>query len=231
MAAPFPPRRRAALVRGIVIRLAGLAVVIGLVLFLPAGTVRYWPGWAYCAVLAVPMTVVVAYFLNHDPAFLERRFRHREKEPVQKAVVVLATGLFVAGFVVPALDFRYGWSAVPVWVIAAADALVLLSYGFVFLVFRENSFASRVVEVEKRQRVVSTGPYAVVRHPMYLGVIVMYLATPVALGSWWGLPPMLSLPVALVIRLLNEEQVLVRELPGYARYLRRVRWRLIPGVW
>lgn len=231
MTTRFPPRRRAALVRGIVIRLAALAVAFALMVFLPAGTVRYWPAWGYIAVLVVPMAFVVGHFLRHDPAFLERRFHHREKEPTQKAVVAVTTVLFAAGFVVPGLDWRFGWSAVPAWAVVVADALVLASYAFVYMVFRENSYASRTVQVEKTQKVIATGPYAAVRHPMYSGIIVMYLATPVALGSWWGLLPMLSLPVALVVRLFNEEKVLSRDLPGYARYLRRVRWRLLPGVW
>jgi len=223
--------RRAALIRGAIIRLAALVVILGLVLFLPAGTFGYWPGWAYCAALFVPLTGVVFYLLKNDPELLERRMHHREKENTQKVVVVISTILFAAGFVVPALDYRFGWSAVPVWVIAAADALVLAGYGFVFLVFRENTYASRVVEVAKGQKVISTGPYAFVRHPMYFGIIVMYLATPVALGSWWGVLPMLSLPVALVARLRNEEEVMLRELSGYGSYRRKVRYRLIPGVW
>jgi protein-S-isoprenylcysteine O-methyltransferase Ste14 len=225
------PARKRALIRGIAFRLVGLFAAFALILFVPAGSLRYWAGWAYCAVLAVPMTLVISYFLRHDPAFLERRIRHREKETAQKRIVAVGSLLFVAGFVVSALDFRFGWSAVPVWEIAAADALVLASYSFIFSVFRVNSYASRIVEVEKRQRVVSSGPYGVVRHPMYTGVIVMYLATPVALGSWWGVLPMLSIPVILVIRLLNEEKVLARGLPGYSRYLRKVRYRLVPGIW
>jgi len=231
MANKYSSRRLRALIRSIAVHLAGLFVAFALVLFIPAGSLRYWAGWAYCAVLGIPLVGVLTYFLKHDPAFLERRMRHKEKETTQKWVVVIGSTLFAAGFVLPALDFRFGWSEVPVWVIAVADALVLLSYGFVFLVFRENSYASRIVEVEKSQKVISTGPYGVVRHPMYTGTIVMYLATPVALGSWWGVLPMLSIPVILVVRLLNEEKVLARSLPGYSRYLRKVRYRLLPGIW
>lgn len=219
------------LVRGILARLVGLAVLFALVLFLPAGSLGYWAAWAYIAVIGVPFTVVLAYFLRRDPAFLERRIRMKEKETTQKAVVAVSSFLFLAGFVVSALDFRFGWSDVPLWAVVAADALVMAGYGFVFLVFRENSYASRIVEVERSQKVVSTGPYGVIRHPMYTGIIVMYLATPVALGSWWGILPILSTPIALVVRLLNEEKVLRRGLPGYARYCRKVRWRLVPGIW
>ena len=231
MTAGFSAKRRASLLSGIVIRLVALAIIFGLIVFLPAGTIRYWPAWIYLAVLAVPMAGVMGYLLKNDPELLERRFHHREKETTQKAVVLVTTALFAAGFIVPAFDYRFGWSAVPAWAVATADALVMAGYGFVFLVFRENSYASRVVEIARGQRVISTGPYAVVRHPMYLGITVMYLATPVALGSWWGILPMLSLPVSLVVRLLNEETVMLRELSGYARYCSRIRYRLIPGVW
>jgi protein-S-isoprenylcysteine O-methyltransferase Ste14 len=139
--------------------------------------------------------------------------------------------LFFIGLLIPGLDHRYGWSDVPLGTVLAADALVIAGYTLIFLVFRENSFASRVVEVVPGQRVVSTGPYAVVRHPMYLGSSIMWLATPVALGSYWALPFFFFIPAVLVYRILNEEEVLLRELPGYREYMQNVRYRLIPGIW
>lgn len=206
-------------------------IAIALMLFLPAGTLQYWQAWVYLGVLFAPLVFVVNYFLRRDPAFLERRLRFREKEVAQKRIQVIGGVLFFLGILVPGLDYRYGWSSVPTPIVLAADVVVFLGYLFVFLVFKENSYASRIVEVEAGQRVITTGPYALVRHPMYLGVTLMYLATPLALGSWWGFLVFLFLPLFLVFRILNEEEVLVRELPGYAEYCQKVRFRLIPLVW
>jgi protein-S-isoprenylcysteine O-methyltransferase Ste14 len=155
----------------------------------------------------------------------------REREHAQRRIISLSLLWFVLAFVLPGLDRRFGWSDVPMPVVIAADLLVLLGYGLIVLVFRENQYASRTVRVEQGQRVITTGPYAWVRHPMYLGVTVMYLASPVALGSWWALLPALLIVPILVARILNEEQVLERELPGYREYEQRTRRRLVPGVW
>lgn len=212
-------------------RLALAPVVLGMILFLPAGTFRYWQAWVYMGVLIIPMLAVMLYFLKHDPELLDRRLRVREKERRQKAIIALSYPLFLAVFLLPGFDRRFGWSSVPGALVAAADVVVLAGYGLFVLVIRENSFASRVVEVEARQRVVSTGPYAVVRHPMYVANILIYLASPLALGSFWAFLPALLTPAVMVARILNEEEVLKDKLEGYADYLGRVRYRLIPGVW
>lgn len=212
-------------------RLALAPAVLGLIFFLPAGTFRYWQAWVYMAVLIIPMLSVMLYFLKHDPELLDRRLRTREKERPQKAIIALSYPLFLAAFLLPGFDRRFGWSSVPGALVAAADVIVLAGYGLFVLVIRENSFASRVVEVEARQRVVSTGPYAIVRHPMYVANILIYLASPLALGSFWAFLPALLTPAVMVARILNEEKVLKEKLVGYADYLSRVRYRLIPGVW
>ena len=206
-------------------------VAVVLVLFAPAGSFDYWEARVYCAVIFVPMTFVIAYFLKNDPALLERRMRFKEKETEQKAIVKVINIIFLAAFLLPGLDYRFGWSDVPPTIVLAANAVVFLAYVFVFLVMRENSYASRIIEVEKGQKVISTGPYAIVRHPMYLGMALMLLATPAALGSYWAYTVFLPLPLFIVPRLLNEEKVLLKGLPGYREYCEKTRYRLIPRIW
>jgi protein-S-isoprenylcysteine O-methyltransferase Ste14 len=216
--------------KALLLFLAALAVV-SLMFFLPAGTLDYWQAWVYIAIVFVPASLVMLYFLRTDPEFLERRFRTREKEAKQQLVIKLAGVVFIAGFLIPGVDRRFGWSSVPLWLVLAADIAVLLSYFLVFLVFRENSYAGRTIEVEKGQKVISTGPYSVIRHPMYIGMIIMYMATPIALGSYWALPAFLLIVPVLILRILNEEEVLMRELPGYKEYCAKTRYRLVPFVW
>jgi protein-S-isoprenylcysteine O-methyltransferase Ste14 len=206
-------------------------IVVALFLFLPAGSLLYWQAWVYLGVLFIPMIAVVNYFMKRDPGLLERRMRTREKYEPQKRIQALTGVLFFLGFLIPGLDYRFGWSFVPVPLVLAADVVVALGYLLIFLVFRENSYTSRIIDVEPGQRVVTTGPYALIRHPMYLGVTLMFLATPLALGSWVAVPLFLLVPVFLVFRIRNEEEVLVRELPGYADYCSDVQYRLIPGIW
>ena len=204
---------------------------LGLIFFVPAGTLDYWEAWVYCAVLLVPFVFVLTYLLRKDPELLARRIRLNEKEPAQRRIIRASSLIFFTGFLIPGLDHRFGWSDIPVEAVLAANVLVILGYILVFLVFKENPFASRVVEVEPDQRVISSGPYALVRHPMYLGTSIMWLATPIALGSYWALPVFLILPIVLVYRIMNEEEVLQRELPGYREYTQTVKYRLIPGIW
>lgn len=218
---------KTAVVERIVVAVAALVAIV----FLPVGTFAYWQGWAWLATLLVPLAGALGWMLRHDPALLERRLHMREREHTQQRVVAVSLAWFLATFILPGLDVRFGWSHVPAAASLAADVMVCLGYLFVLRVFRENTYASRVIEVARGQRVVDTGPYARVRHPMYLGAIVMYLASPLALGSYWALLPTLLIVPLLVVRILNEERVLHRELPGYAEYARKVRWRLVPGLW
>jgi len=206
-------------------------IFMGLMLFLPAGSLDYWQAWIYCGVIFIPMFFVVFYFLKKDPELLERRMRMREKEEKQKTIIKFAYIFFFIGFIIPGLDYRYHWSNVPVLLVVAANAMVLSGYIFVFFVLRENSYASRIIEVEKDQKVITTGPYAIVRHPMYSGVLLMLLFTPLALGSYWALIFFLPLLPLIVLRLLNEEEVLLRELLGYKEYCRKTRYRLFPFIW
>lgn len=218
-----------ALKRAMVIRFGGFAVISAMVLYFFGR--NYWQGWLYWAVLLVPMFLVVLYFLNRDPEFLERRMRYKEKEREQAAIIIFGIVILIAGIIVICLDLHYSWSIVPTGAVIAADALSLIGYIIIFLVFKENSYASRTIVVEEGQRVISSGPYAIVCHPMYLGYLMMMIAMPVALGSWAGVP-IFSLYIPLIIaRILNEEKVLARDLPGYAEYRMRTRYRLLPGIW
>jgi protein-S-isoprenylcysteine O-methyltransferase Ste14 len=229
MISPRPSRRQLAS-QALVRFGAGLIVVLA-ILLLPAGTLEYWQAWAYIAVLFVPMTFVVVYLLLNDPELLERRMRTREKEAEQSLIVKLGSLFYLLAFLVPGFDRRFGWSHVPVAAVATADLVVLIGYGLFILVLRENSYASRVIEVEQEQRVITSGPYAIVRHPMYVGILAIFLATPVALGSWWALIPALPLVPVMVARIRNEERVLANALEGYQDYVRTTRYRLVPGVW
>ena len=157
--------------------------------------------------------------------------RMREREREQRLIIKVAYLWFLLAFILPGLDWRWGWSAVPTWLVIVADMLVLAGYGIFLLVLRENRYASRTVQVEQGQRVISSGPYAIVRHPMYIGSMLMYLASPLALGSYWAMLPALLIIPILVARIINEEKVLLRELPGYEEYTRKTVYRLVPGIW
>lgn len=208
----------------------GIAVLFALV-FLPSGTFAYWQGWVYLAILLIPMTFVMVYFLKNDPELLVRRMQFREKQAAQKRIIKLSYVYLLIVFLLPGLDYRFSWSNVTVAGILFADVLVLLGYILVFLVFRENRYASRIVQVEKAQQVITTGVYAIVRHPMYLGTIVMYIFSPLALGSYWAMIPAVLIIPLLVARIRNEESVLVRELKGYPEYMQQTKYRLVPGIW
>ena len=219
------------LVRMVLTRYLGAILVLSAMFFLPAGTLAYGEAWVYLAILFITMLFVLIYLFKNDPELLARRMKIREREAEQKLIIKLAYIPFLLAFVLPGFDKRFGWSNVPVGVVILADILVLLGYSIVFLVFRENRYASRVIEVEQGQTVISSGPYALVRHPMYLGSLLLYILSPLALGSYWAmLPAILIIPI-IVARIRNEESVLERELTGYRAYMQKTRYRLIPGVW
>ncbi len=205
--------------------------LIALLIILPAGRWDYWQAWMYIGTLFIPMFFVLGYLFKHDPALLERRLHTREKEAAQRKIIAVSYLYFLLAFMLPGLDVRFGWSNVPPLVSILADGLVFAGYLIFVWVLLTNSFLSRVVEVAADQQVISTGPYAIVRHPMYIGVILMYLASPVALGSYWALLPAALIVPLLVARIINEEQVLRRELSGYVVYMQKVKYRLLPGIW
>ena len=206
-------------------------VLIGLLLFLPAGTLHYFGAWLFLGVLFVPMLIMGAVMLIKAPALLEKRLQNKEEEATQKGVVAVSGLMFLGGFLLSAFDYRFGWSCVPLWLTFSASAIFLAGYGMYAEVMRENAYLSRTVEVQDGQKVISTGLYGVVRHPMYLATLLMFIPMPLILQSFWGLIPMAIYPVAIGIRILNEEKVLTEGLEGYAEYKARVKYRLIPFIW
>jgi protein-S-isoprenylcysteine O-methyltransferase Ste14 len=222
---------RKVLIRAVVFRVLAMVAFLVLIIFIPAGSFSFWPGWVYLAVILIPFAFAVSYFLNRDPSFLERRMRMREKEKTQAKIQSFGLLYYLSVFIIPGLDYRWNWSSVPVWLFILAEILVLTGYFIIVRVFKENSFASRIVEVDAGQKVIDTGPYALVRHPMYVGVILMYSVTPLALGSLWALIPGLFIIPMLVMRILGEEKLLALELDGYSAYMQKVKWRLLPGIW
>jgi protein-S-isoprenylcysteine O-methyltransferase Ste14 len=214
-----------------------LAIVGGVMcalVFGAAGTTRYWQAWVYVAIFLGASILTTIYLMRNDPALLARRMRGGpmfERERAQRIIMVFTSLGFIALLVVPGLDHRFGWSAVPVWAVVLGDVLVAIGFFLIFRVYRENTFSAATVEVAAGQRVVATGPYAVVRHPMYASGLLYMLGTPLALGSYWGFVALAAMTPFLFWRLLDEERLLTRDLPGYAEYRRRVRYRLVPLIW
>jgi protein-S-isoprenylcysteine O-methyltransferase Ste14 len=210
------------------------ALAVWILLFAAAGSLGYWQGWLFWAHFSLWSAAGTWYFLKRDPALVQRRLRAgpaAEQEPTQKLIQLFLSVVLCALLVGCGLDYRFGWSAMPWPAVIAGNLLVAAGYLLVFVVLRENSFAATTVEVAADQRVVSTGPYALVRHPMYSGAVLMFAGMPLALGSWWGLALVVPLVTGLIARLLNEEAYLARNLPGYEAYRDTVHWRLVPGVW
>lgn len=206
-------------------------LMVGLLIFLPAGSLRYGYGWLFMGLLFVPMLMAGFVMLAKSPELLKRRLDAREKQTAQKGVLALSGLMFIAGFVVAGLDHRFGWSKMPLWVVITASALFLLAYALYAEVLRENAYLSRTVKVEEGQTVVDTGLYGLVRHPMYMATILLFLAMPLVLGSWYALIAFGFYPVIIVVRLRAEEELLTRELTGYADYKQKVKYRIIPFIW
>ena len=207
------------------------AVLVGLLLFLPAGTLRYPGGWLFAGLLFVPMLIAGFVMLFKSPDFLAKRLDAREKQATQKGVLAFSGLMFIAGFVVAGLDFRFGWSKMPLPVTVTASVLFLLAYALYAEVMRENAYLSRTIKVEEGQKVVDTGLYGIVRHPMYSATILLFLMMPIVLGSWYALIVFAFYPAIIIVRLKDEEALLTRELPGYAEYTQKVKYRLIPFLW
>jgi len=207
-----------------------IMIVMGLVLFLPAGSIKFWEAWIWWSIISALTLFIAAYFLKNNPELLSRRMKLKEKEP-QPGIIRVLSFLSMLTYLIPGFDFRFHWSTVPVWMVIAANAMVFLGYVFIITVFRENSYASTVLQVEKEQQVIMTGPYTIVRHPMYTGLLIMELFTPLALGSYWALIFSFLFIPTIIFRIRKEEEVMLRELPGYRDYCTKTRYRLIPSVW
>ncbi len=213
------------------IKFASGLILAGLLLFLPAGTFHYPGGWLFMALLFIPMVFFGAALYFKAPELLKKRLNTKEKEKAQKSVVGLSALVFVGAFILAGLDHRFGWTRVPGWVTAAAAVLLLGSYAMYMEVMRENAYLSRTVEVQEGQKVIDTGLYGVVRHPMYTATIVLFLSIPLVLGSWISFVLLLFYPALIIMRIGNEEKVLSEGLPGYKEYMQKVRYRLIPYIW
>jgi protein-S-isoprenylcysteine O-methyltransferase Ste14 len=214
--------------------LAALALIMSALIFGAAGDLRFWQAWAFLVVYLACSALITQDLIANDPALLERRLKggpRHETEPAQRLIMILMLLGFVALMVVPGLDHRFGWSQAPPIVAVAGDVLIAACFYVSHLVFKANPFASATVGVAEGQSVVSTGPYAIVRHPMYAGAFLYFFGTPLALGSYWGLAALALMAPILIWRLVDEERVLEQRLPGYSDYKRKVRWRLLPGVY
>jgi protein-S-isoprenylcysteine O-methyltransferase Ste14 len=214
--------------------LAVLAGVMALLLFVPAWTIHYWQAWVYLSIFTGASLFITLYLIRKDPALLARRMRggpRAEERTAQKIIMVCASIGFTALLVVSALDHHFGWSSLPPYGVVLGDLLAAIGFYFIFLVYRENTFTSATIEVAKGQMVISTGPYAIVRHPMYASGFLYLLGTPLALGSYWGLLAVAAMMPFLIWRLIDEERFLVKNLPGYSEYRKKVRRRLVPLVW
>jgi protein-S-isoprenylcysteine O-methyltransferase Ste14 len=203
-------------------------IALSLIFFLPAGTLKFWQAWIYLATFSGITIFMVMYFVKKSPELLIRRSDHREEKNVSTPSFLK---LFLVMYLIPGLDFRYNWSNVPSWLVIAANVIVCSGYVFIIFVFNENSYASSVIKLENEQRVITTGPYAVVRHPMYTGMLLMTLFTPLALGSYWAFLPCTLFIPWLYLRIKNEEKTLLNGLAGYREYCERIKYRLVPFIW
>jgi protein-S-isoprenylcysteine O-methyltransferase Ste14 len=211
-----------------------LFVVLAGLIFASAGTLRYWQGWTFLLVYFAASLAITLDLIWRDPALLARRMSGgpwAEKEPAQRRIMAITSVGFIALIVIPSLDRRFGWSDMPPLMTLGGDVLILLGFAGIHLVFRENSFTSATIELASDQRVISSGPYAVIRHPMYAAALLLLIGIPIALGSWWGLPVIAAILPALIWRLLDEEKFLAMNLTGYREYQDKVRYRLLPSVW
>jgi len=214
--------------------LVQLVVLLAILLFLPAWSFNYWQAWVFLIIFAISVFLITLFFLKKDPSLIQSRLKAgpaAEQQKSQKMIQALASIFFILPFITASIDHRLGWSRVPTWAVLLGDVLVALGLYIVFLVFRENTFTSATIEVQDEQKVISIGPYAVIRHPMYSGAFIMLLGIPLALGSWWAFIFVFLLFAAIVWRLLEEEKFLSKKLPGYASYREKVRYRLMPFIW
>ena len=222
---------RSQLLKIVASRLAMSIPMFMLFFFLPAGTWNYWQAWVYMGVLITPMFFAMIYLIKKDPELLERRMRLQEKRNEQRKILGVSLIFILLAFILPGFDKRFGWSNVSTSLVVAADVVILAGYFIIFRVMQINSFASRVIEVVSEQKVIDTDLYSIVRHPMYVGAILLYVASPLALGSYWAVLPALAIIPVLVARIKDEETALDKDLPGYLEYKQKTKYRLIPFIW
>ena len=206
-------------------------LLIALLLFIPAGDINYLGAWRFIILLFVPVLIVGIVLFIKSPELLKKRIDGKEKEGTQKGVVAFSALIFLSGFIIAGLDYKFAWSYVPDWVVIVASVLFLLSYIIYAEVMRENAYLSRTIGVHEGQKVVDTGLYSFVRHPMYGATVIMFLSIPAILGSWWALVPFAMYPAVIVCRIKNEEKLLLLNLNGYTEYIKKVKYRLIPFIW
>ena len=215
----------------VIIRFTIAFAMMVLLFFLPARTINFWEAWVFMGILFIPAICVLFYLLKKDPEVLEKRMRIKEKEKEQKLLMKISSLFFIGALLVPGFDKYYGWSNMPLWLKIIGDIMVFLGYIMFVVVLLQNRYASRIIEVDKKQKVIDMGLYSVVRHPMYDAFLLLYGFSPLALGSYWMLLGNISLILVIVFRILNEEKVLKKELTGYKEYMQKVKYRLIPGLW
>jgi protein-S-isoprenylcysteine O-methyltransferase Ste14 len=206
-------------------------IIMSALLFIPAGSVKFWNAWMFIGVLFIPMLFVIFYLIIRDPELLYKRLKTNESEKTQKKVVLLTSVVFLSAFIIAGLDYRFEWSAVPVPLEILSALIVLIGYILFYMVMRQNSYASRVVEIQEKQKVIDTGLYGIVRHPMYFAAILMFMFMPLVLGSFYALIPLLIFPFQMSTRMKNEEEILEKGLEGYILYKEKVRYKIIPYVW
>ncbi|MBR7132715.1 MAG: isoprenylcysteine carboxylmethyltransferase family protein [Clostridia bacterium] len=206
-------------------------LLVGLLIFLPAGTLNYIGGWAFIGLLFIPVFIMGIVLLLKAPNLLKKRLDGKEKEKTQKGVVAFSALIFLAGFIVAGLDFRFAWSHIPRAVTIIASMLFLVAYGLYAEVMRENAYLSRTIEVQENQKVIDTGLYGIVRHPMYMATILLFLMIPLILGSWYSFVIFLAYPIIIALRIKNEEAILTEQLEGYAEYKQKVKYKIIPFIW
>ena len=206
-------------------------LLVGLLIFIPAGTITYINGWLFIILLFVPMLIFGIYLYIKKPKLLERRLNNKEKENTQKVVVLLSAIIFISGFIVSGLDYKNKWSNVPNYIVIIASIILLIGYYLYIKVMIQNEYLLRTIEVEKEQKLIDTGLYSIVRHPMYFSVLLIFLSIPLILGSLYGFYIFLVFPIVLIIRIKNEEKILLKELPGYSKYKFKVKYKLIPYIW
>ena len=206
-------------------------IIISALLFIPAGSIKFWNAWLFMGVLFIPMLFVIVYLITRDPELLFKRMNTNEKEKTQKKVVFLTSIIFLSAFIISGLDYRFQWSTVPLLVVVISAIIVLTGYILFFMVMRQNSYASRVVEIQEKQKVIDSGLYGIVRHPMYSAAILMFMFMPLVLGSFYALIPLIIFPLQMGTRMKNKELILEKGLDGYIEYKKRVRYKIIPFLW